>query len=438
VPLADQASGIAVDEPAPVADTLYWIPRVLLFVPRWAFWLLMQPVRFGGWAYEHYLLRARVKGALFSVDQTYGVYPIGKYSTDFGFTGGARFVHYNLFGNGEHLTVLGDFGGQFRQAIGLQLSTGHRVGERFTGALEVRYDRRPRERFFGIGNASELDLRPPALIDPATSDAAISTRFRERLVRVTTAVEARLVGPFSVRATGALALRDFDSDAGDPEAIGLSYDTSRLVGFGSGIDNIYVEGELIYDSRRATTPYQSQAIDATGWYLAAHVGRANGIGDDPTAFTRYGAEVQRYFDLYRGSRVLALRAMVDGITGSDGRTDGKISFIDLPRLGGSEYLRGFASNRFRDRTVALATAEYSWDLGNYLAGYLFVDGGRAQRTLGRFDLTDLHVGFGGGVQVHSYRSFLMRGQLALSREGDVYVQLALTPSFGRRERAGRY
>ncbi|MBA3451496.1 MAG: hypothetical protein H0T42_00200 [Deltaproteobacteria bacterium] len=437
-PPADQASGIAIEEPEPLGERLRWIPRAVLFVPRWAFWLLVQPVRAGGWAYERFMLRDRVKGALFNVDQTYGVYPVAGYSSDYGVSVGVRAVHYNVLGNRERLKLLVDFGGQFRQAVGLQLSTGRRVADRFSAWLDVRFERRPGERFFGIGNDSELETPPPTLIDPATSETAVASRFREQITRFKATLDATLLGPFTARASGALALREFGTEPDDLTPIGSRYDTSRLVGWKSGVENIYVEGELIYDTRRPTSQFQTQAIDATGWYVALHAGRAKGIRDDPTAYTRYGGEVQRYFDLYRGSRVLALRLLVDGIVGSDGRTDGKISFIDLPRLGGPEHLRGYPADRFRDRTVTLATAEYTWDLGNYLAGYLFVDAGRAWKHLGRVELDSLHVGFGGGVQVHSYRSFVMRGQLALSRDGDAFVELVLAPAFGRRERAGRY
>ena len=435
--LAMAVSGCASDpKPETTGSKLRWVPRVLLFVPRWGFWLAMQPLRLGAWAYERYDLFARVEGALFNVDQTYGIYPVGKYSTDYGFSVGLRAVHYNLLGKKESLTLLADFGGQFQQAYGFKLGSGERVAHRIKTTLEARYERRPGERFFGIGNARELAMPPAVPIDPATSDDAIASRFRENLVRVVPGLDAKLVGPLSARIAGAYAHRTFSS--GTIDGIADRYDTSRLVGFATGVDNIYLEGELIYDSRRATSIFNTQAIDAAGWYLAGHFGQAKGLGDDHTDFFRYGGEVQRYIDLYGGTRVLALRVQVDAIGGSDGRTDGKISFVDLPRLGGPDYLRGYPMDRFRDRSLVLATAEYTWDIGNYMAAYLFVDAGRAQHDLAAIDLTALHVGFGGGVELHSDKSFLMRGQLAYSRENSLFVELVLEPAFGRRERAGRY
>ncbi len=438
-PLPENANGVAVEEDPGIGKSLRWIPRVVFFVPRWAFWTIAQPFRLGAWAYEKYSLPARVKGVLFNVDETYGVYPVASYITDYGFNVGGRFVHKNLFGHQEHLKLRANFGGEFSQAYGIQLTSGL-IANRIQAGIESRYERRPRERFFGIGNANELPEPPAMPLDPTLADAAISSRFRENIIRAVATLDVKLAGPFAFRSSGALAIREFANAEGDTEAIMTNFETSRLVGYDSGVKNVYVEGELIYDTRRPTSPWQTQAIDATGWLASVHLGRAKGVDGDPTAFTRYGAELQRYFDLYRGSRTLALRVMVDGITGSDGLTDGKISFIDLPRLGGAEFLRGYPENRFRDRAVALATAEYTWDLGNYLAGYLFTDAGRTVHTWSQLDtnLDDLHVGFGGGVEVHTAKSFVLRGQLAFSREGDAFIQLALSPAFGRRERAGRY
>jgi hypothetical protein len=438
LPRANEVSGVEIAEPPTVRERYRWIPRVIFFVPRWTFWLAMQPLRFVAWGYEK--TQAQLKGALFSVDQVYGIYPVAGYSTDYGVSLGARFVHRNLFGRKERLKLSADFGGEFRQGYAIQVSSGERVAKRFSASLELRYQRRPGERFFGIGNEDEISMVPSTPIDPQMSDAAIGSRFREDIVRVTTHLDTLLVGNLTLRATGAWAKRDFaNPDDGIGAEIVDRYDTSRLIGFDTGVNNLYVEAELIYDSRRQTNKYIAAVMDATGWYASLYTGRAKGLGDDTTDFMRYGGEVQRLIDLYAGSRVLTLRAMVDGVGGTDGRTDGKISFIDLPRLGGPDFLRGYPRDRFRVKTVALLTAEYGWDLGNYFGGYLFVDAGRALHEIGDInELRSYHTGFGGGVEMRTYNSFLFRAQLAASRSGDVFFELALSPAFGRRERAGRY
>lgn len=450
-PLPDQASGIATPEPV-TGEGGRMVVRGLLFVPRWTFWLAAQPIRGGAWAFEEFQLERRIRGVLFNWDGTYGIYPVGSYSSDFGFDLGVRFVHKNLFGKQERLKLRANFGGRFQQGYGFDLRSGERFGKRINVALETLYERRPNERFFGIGNANEIEEPPPMLIDPTLADTAITSRFRENWFRSVLRIETRIVDNISARLSGALALRDFanyeaadpddptDPDDIDDRALGIEsrFDTSKLVGYDRGVDNVYIELEVGYDTRRPSGRFQPPPVDSTGWYITAHGGRAFGVGGDPTAFWRFGGEVQKFFDLYRGSRILTLRTLIDAVYGGDGRTDSTISFIDLPRLGGTEWLRGYPDGRFRDRAVTLSTVEYSWDLGNFLGAYLFVDAGRAWSKLQRFDPDSLHVGYGGGVQLHTNASFLMRAQLAFSREGDAFAELVFSPAFGRRERAGRY
>src|SRR5688572_25028096 len=57
----DQASGIARPAETPTSHHLRWIPRVVLFVPRWAIWAAAQPIRLAAWSWEHYQLRERFK-----------------------------------------------------------------------------------------------------------------------------------------------------------------------------------------------------------------------------------------------------------------------------------------------------------------------------------------------------------------------------------------
>lgn len=437
-PRPDQSRGVVHEEAPSLGDHLRWVPRVVLFVPRWVFWAAMQPVRLIAYIYERYNLPGRLKATLFNVEQTFGIYPTLKFDTAYGLTAGIRVVHRNLFGARERLRLGVDFGGEFRQAVAGSLRSGKRFGERFTAELSALYERRPGELFYGIGDGEKLANRPSRLIDPSVDATAYPTRFHEDLMRVLVAAEAHVTKRFTARVTSALVKRDFDRRVGDLNSIERIYLTSQLAGYDSGVNNVYVEGDVTYDTRRPTSRYHSQVVDATGWFVNAHVGGAKGIGGDPTDYYRYGAEVQRYFDLYQGNRVLALRAVVDSVGGTDGRTDREIPFIELPRLGGAELLRGYPAGRFRDRATTLAGAEYTWDIANHAAAYLFVDAGRAWRSLREVQIDDsLRVGYGGGVQLHTRRSFLMRVQVAVSDE-NLLFELKLSPAYGRRERAGRY
>jgi hypothetical protein len=434
-PPGDEASGIA-RESESSASKLRWIPRAALFLPRWAFWTAMQPVRGLAYAYNRYHIADRFEGSFFNPDRTIGLYPTASYGSNFGVTVGARFVHRDMFGEGERLKLRADYGGRFRQAYGFEIGSGRRLGNHLKLELDTRYEKRPKERFVGYGNADEIDPVDGILFDP-TSGVAVATRYREDLFRSILTAETPIVGALKVRLSGAIVLRDF----GPPEEnsgpdIREVYDTSRLPGFDDGVENFYVEGELAYDTRRRTSIYETEVLDATGWLAYAYLGAMTGIEGDPSDFFRYGAEVQRFIDLYNGNRILTLRVLVEAVGGTDVRDDNEIAFSDLPELGGSEYLRGYDTSRFRDKAITLGTAEYSWSLGNYWAGYLFVDAGRPFPSLADFTFEDFRVGYGAGVQIHGRRSFIMRAQIAGSEEG-VQLDLVVSPNFGRRERAGR-
>jgi len=100
-------------------------------------------------------------------------------------------------------------------------------------------------------------------------------------------------------------------------------------------------------------------------------------------------------------------------------------------------LRGYASDRFRDRIAMVGSVDYSWDLAPTISASLFVDAGRVQRSLEDLETSDLRVGYGMQVDLHTSRSFLARAQIASSVDGGVFFNFGLDPVFeldGRVER----
>jgi outer membrane protein assembly factor BamA len=435
-PPPDQANGVVREEDGSATSGLIWIPRAVLFVPRATVWAAAQPIRGVTYVYERYDLGSRFLDATFTDDRRFGIYPVAGYDSSFGFSVGGRMLYKDIFGEGERIKLRADWGGEFRYGYGMSIRTGDRFGPISLG-YEANYERR-RGKFYGIGNnGPTVDTVPDMPVDPTLGDVGIKSRYAERVIRNTADLKIQYVEELRSRVSAALMLREFGPD--EQYDITMNYDTSKLVGFDSGVKNVYVEHELAYDTRRPTSEFNTQTLDATGWLASVHTGAARGIEGDPTHYYRYGAELQRYLDLYEGSRVLAFRVLFDAVAGTDVYTDGKISFVDLPRLGGKEYLRGYPSDRFRDRAVALGTAEYSWLVGGNLAAYTFVDVGRPLDSPDDATTVDsLRVGFGGGLQVHTRNTFFTRIQLAASREGDFLFNVVFSPAFGRRERAGKY
>jgi hypothetical protein len=391
-PRPDQASGVERDDAPSMRRRLLWIPRAILFLPRWVVWGVGQPIRIGAYAFERYAVSKQWHDTFYTDGGGFGLYPVASYETGFGFTAGGRLVWTDALGHGERVKARAQFGGRFRQSYNLNIQSGQRLSRALL-ELDSIYEQRPNERTWGVGNDADMELE-----------------FREDLMRTVGVVQIPLIGALSTRVATSMKFHDL------PVA---------------DVKNARAEAAIVYDSRRPTSPFASRVIDGTGWLIAANAGITRGLGDDPSKFTSYGAEVQRHIDLYRGTRVLALRALIDVVDGD------QISFIDLPRLGGTELLRGYPANRFRDRSLALATVEYTWDVGNFCAAYLFFDIGRVYPSLGDFTFEGMREGYGGGIQLHSTTDYIGRFQVAASSEGVIF-EVVLAPAFRRRESVWRY
>ncbi len=434
-PLPTQASGLARGEPKSAANRWRVLPRALLAVPRLAIEIVDAPIRGALWTYDTYSLDKRAYWLLYSEDGTAALLPVFDVSSDFGVTGGARFFHRDLLGKHERLSVRASYGGLYWQQYSATVSTGDRFGRiriDTTGEFEID----PRERFFGIGNGDEVGA--PATPTDAYQDlAAIDSRFRQTIGRLFARMRIGIAGALSARlSTGALWKRFARSSPGDIDEgddIAEHYLTDQLPGFERGAAYTYNEIELRHDTRRAASSWEPDALPSTGWLLAGYVGLARGFDRAPTDYERYGVDLQRYFRIAANPRVLVLRGVAEAVAGEES----DIPFSDLPRLGGSYLLRGYARDRFRDRAMAMAAAEYQFDLGSSFAGFLFSDVGRVFPSFTEATTRDLRLGFGGGVQLHGRHSYLGRLELASSLDKDLFLHVTLDPVYQPRMRLER-
>jgi len=432
LPPSDQASGVQAGAIG-ASEQWRWGPRVLLYPLRGLWWAVLAVPRAGMWAFDRYQLKERFRSVFFNDAGTFGVFPVAFFETGFGLNAGARLLWNDLFGHAEKLRVRASYGGRFRQLYAARVRSGQLLGDRAEVELFGEYQIFPRSRFFGIG-ADDLEDSPSdgSLIDPLTDGRAVDTRYRHDDVRFGLATIAHVSQYVDIRVTASYTSRRFDdeADADDSEQIVNTYDTSRLIGFQDGLSNIYAELELVYDSRRVNRFYLSPAAPSTGAKLSAFVGRREGFGKDPSAFFRWGIDAQRYFDLHGGDRVLVVRGYAEGVTGGIE----EVSFVDLPRLGGPTLLRGYPRDRFRDRSVTLATIEYNYPAERNFGGYVFADAGRVWRDLRDFDFDGFRLGFGGGIQAHTTNGFLARFFVASSIDGGLFVNLSFDPVFDTRAR----
>lgn len=423
-PRPDQAHGLRTRAPTNARTAAYWAPRAVLFVPRYAIELALQPLRLGAIAYDRYAVRARAEAVFFNEDRSFGVYPLAFIETGFGLNVGARVLHRNLFGHGEGLHARASFGGLYRQRYEIDLSSGRLLGDRLELGVGVGFRIVRRARFFGIGNADEHPFDPEAPPLDAWSQGAVDARYARDEVLAAISAKIALRDPFRLRLTTQLAWRRFSDPHGDTLAVGRAFDLRTVTGFASGQQRAYTEAELVIDTTRYAGSHLPRATPSRGWLVHTWAGLGIGFGGDRSRYVRAGTDVQRFIDLRHGNRVLRLRGWVDVLNAPRSR----VAFIDLPTLGGPTMLRGYVRERFRGRMAALGSAEYSWPIDRTITAFLFTDIGRVWSTW-PLEMKRPRVGFGGGLLLATRRRFFARIQIAGSIDGEVFFNLRFEPAW---------
>jgi outer membrane protein assembly factor BamA len=133
------------------------------------------------------------------------------------------------------------------------------------------------------------------------------------------------------------------------------------------------------------------------------------------SFTRIDAELEQHFSAWKRQRVLTLRAIASATTADPGND---VPFYLQPTLGGSRVLRGFVTDRFRDRNVAALQAEYGWDLLPFVSAVAFAEAGTTAARWQDLDTRQLRKDYGIGLRFGSARTVALRTDVAFgSGEG---------------------
>ena len=336
----------------------------------------------GGWKGFHFATGDFPAGAGF----TYGV----------GFTDvavGSAYAEPNLPNRVEVRAVAASSNAGYRQ-VGGELAFHRLGGGPFSAAVRGQHYEFPQEDFFGLGPQSVEQNRTSFLLESTEVGADVWWNPAERL-----------------RVGGGISYLDPGIGSGTDNRFPSSeelFDPTTLPGFREQPDFRRIDGWVDYDGR--DNPSHPRA---GGFYLV----RLSDFQDrtlDAFAFRRVEVDVQQYLPFSQKHQVIALRAsavVTDADTGND------VPFYFQPTLGGKQTLRGFREFRFRDRNSLLFTAEYRWEAWWALDPALFVDAGKVASRRNDLDLSDLEVSYGIGFRVHSTNSFIMRFDLAKSREG---------------------
>lgn len=424
-PAPENSSGVRVEESTGLGTNLLWVPRVIFYVPNQLLRLTFVPLQGLSYVWGRYRLPERFHDVFFNASGTFGIVPVFFLDTGFGFSAGARLTHSNLFGKNESLTLRASYGGRFEQLYNLAIDSGQRFGQ-ITFGLEAGIERGGREPFYGIGNADESPYDSTmAPIDASDRSLAVRSRFKQNLSYIKAWSSYPLASDVKLKLSSEVRVQRFrdENDRDDKNTFDI-FDPNSLVSLQEGTQDLYTQMQLSFDNRENVDRYVD-TIMGPGLYAAAWLGYAQGFDGDPSNHFRYAVDLQRVINLWRGDRLLVLRALVDGVTA---KLD-EIPFADLPEIGGARLLRGYAGDRFRDRLHTLGTVEYQFNLSDKGTAFLFVDSGRVWRKWSDLEFEGLRTGYGGGIIVQTGASFVARAQLATSTDGGFFFNLAFDPMY---------
>jgi hypothetical protein len=402
-------------------DVALFVPRLVLALPRYAlkavFYPIRETIRF---ADEHAIVE-KVEDVLYNDARTAAILPTFGVDSFLGPTVGVKAFHEDLAGHDEYGSAEVKFGGMYKLATQLHFHADHFGGTRLWLESLARFESEPGLLFQGIGNGS---VTTGTGLDPHAG--AVATRFSEQRLLSLQRVGYSFGRPsemLQIGATGTYNVRDFGvKQRGREPSIEEVYDTTALVGFADQSTTFEADLNLIIDLRDVA------GATASGGYFEAFAGRVPELGGK-YSFWHQGAELTGYIDLYKRTRVLVLRAVVEGVEGDDQ----EIPFASLPRLGGPNRLRGYRRDRFRDQKAAVGTVEYHYPIHQYVAGSLFVDAGRVAHDYS--ELFDEHwkVGMGGGFIVRSRDSQLFTFDIAYGDGVQFYISTDPLRAFSKRE-----
>lgn len=428
-PAPDQARNIAVPGGPESEDVYLAVPRTILLLPRLTLDALFFPVRGLATLVDKYHLVEQVEDVLYNDARTAAIIPTLGYQNEYGFTGGLKAFHNNVLGNDEEASVSAQYGGFYQQAYKFKFEGDEVAHSPLWLEAALRYEFKPGVLFWGIGNESlsEAGAEP---VDPRA--AAIETRYRENRALASVLVgqtirtdnewtQVGMMGSYNRRRFGP-STRDFNEPS-----LEEAYDTSELVGYDEGVDVVEVGPVFVFDSR------DHRVLTSRGNYLNSFASYGIPYRQDQ-GFWHYGVTAATFINLYKRTRVVSFRGVLEAVHGDED----EIPFTELMRLGGSERLRGYGSDRFRENLSFVATAEYRYPIHDLVAGEVFVDAGRVGAGYGDvFALSNdnpVRVGAGLGLVIHNEEDMWFKAEAAYGDELTLFLATSPLEVFSGRHK----
>lgn len=338
-----------------------------------------------------------------------GFHPVfGGLEGDAGTTAGV--LYEPPFWHGPRRLAEAEVLASLRRYYGAGVRVGGRAGP-YVGYTYARYQHRPRENFYGLGSGSKTDAEAEFRLDQGVVGGLVG----------------RLLGP-SALVGGHLSyqVNRYGPAGGSAPQVAGQFGPA-VPGVGTDLDYLMIGGFFELDIRDA--PYdrafghrfapteprlRGVSLDASrGFYLATEVTHNLNVGHRQLSFTRFTLDVREFLPIQEGLLHGFSFRQFASVTHSGGN---RVPFYRLQSIGGARSLRGYASDRFRDRNVLLANAEVRCQVWHWLDMAVFADAGRVFRDAGAM-MGAPRLGYGLGFRVKNKGKTLGRVDMAYGSEG---------------------
>jgi len=324
-----------------------------------------------------------------------GFFPvIGGLPADSGFALGAGYQKERLAGGVADFRAFAIGSVKKYEHLELRLDAPRLSSERLFAEFATRYRNYPQENFWGLGPDIDESRRANFRLEDLLVSGAGGFRPLKRLRIGATAGYLRAnAGPGKDKAT--LSIERLFT----PEQVpGLVAQPDYSL-FGAFAD---------FDSRDIASDPR-----AGGFYQARWT-----YFDDRDfnrfSFRRYEIELQQFFPTHEKRGTFATRGLVSLIDTSPGQ---EVPFFMQQTVGGSNTLRGYRQDRFRDKNRLLFNLEYRWEVMEYLDLVGFGDAGRVFSGRGDLSLDGMRGSVGIGGRVKFKERVWLGLDIGYSREG---------------------
>ena len=387
----DQANQTPVssDETRPIdqEDGLFYR---LLASPEYLWNGITYPIKKMSIFYEQVDLLERALDVFLNEARTGGIFPRFEFGGAIGGGVGLTAFHNNLFNNKKRIRASYLFGLPDNHAGEFFFQDPAVFGSLFTFEANLLGLDVDRGRFFPGGNKA-----------PKQRDNG-RTFFELDEVSGDIKIGRPVVGDLSTF----FQTRVFTAEA--KEGRGRSDIPATTPGVGSQLTALELTPQFIYDSR------DSQFRPSTGWLVDATFSYTNQINGNEFGYIGYTAEIQRFISIFRGNRVLLLRAYLAKL---DSLNDRSIPFYELNQLDLNHGLRGYTRGRWSDEGALLFNAEWRYPVWAQTEGSLFVDAGQVFNDYQDLNTRTFRVSVGAGLRFVTKENFAFRVEIAGSEDG---------------------